>query len=121
MNTSHIFKFNKCITYTNILHVNKNQPFSTTDLRKKSKSIQNRCMDLTLRLRMTTPSGMISPKFLNSSSISASDKVGSKFLTYTDLISSESDSHTHPPQIKKRISFNAQEIEGSRFQVPKYK
>lgn len=42
MNTSHIFKFNKCITYTNILHVNKNQPFSTTDLRKKSKNIQTK-------------------------------------------------------------------------------
>lgn len=64
---------------------------------------------------MTTPSGTISPKLLNSSSISASDKVGSKFLTYTDLISSESDSHTHPPQNKKRISLNAPEIKEVTF------
>jgi hypothetical protein len=39
---------------------------------------------------MTTPSGLILPKLLNSSSTSEGDTVGDKFLTYTDLISSES-------------------------------
>lgn len=89
---SHVLKLNKSkANANNILHVilRKIVSFGSSYQLRKRQTKKQEIKIITLRFLRKTPSGLIVPKFLNSSSISEADMSEGKFLTYTDLNSTE--------------------------------
>lgn len=89
---SHVLKLNKSkANANNILHVIllKIVSFGSSYQLRKRQTKKQEIKIITLRFLRKTPSGLIVPKFLNSSSISEADMSEGKFLTYTDLNSTE--------------------------------